>query len=442
MHLYDPEFLFAFLPLFIGLYAVIPSKKRPILIMLGNLLFMYTAGKYALIGFLIVFFCAYFSGISIYNMRNDPEKELFRRKLLGGNIAFFTAVFAFFSVSGAGGMEKLLFAPSSVYFMAVVPLHLVSYLFDVYRGDCEAQTRLSSLAAYAGFFPSASFGPILKYKSFENSFKAPKMSVKKMASGIRLYIFGLVEYLIIARRLEAIRTEMISAPDSLRGGTGWLFVPLFYVMFTLSILGMIHMGRGVALMLGFYVRPPSRRTFFTDTLLKRFRQMNEPLAGWLNDYIYKPLRQSTGKESTALLGAICAGALWYSFSLWWALAGATVTGLIALQMSIYKNHVTLSVKLKGLITRLLTFVAAVFCVLMELPSDGIMLFNSSANTDNAFLWHLVSETAIPITIGALFIGSLLPELIRRINYVRVRALIPVVELFLLVVCISFMLNIV
>ena len=441
MHLYDPEFLFAFLPIFIGIYALLPAGKRPIAIAAANILFLYLAGKYELIGFLVTFASAYFSGISLYNLRNVPEKAQFRKNLLGTNIALYSMVFILLTVSETGGAGSALLSPSTLFFRAVIPLHLISYLFDVYRGDCPVQTRLSSLTAYAAFFPSASFGPVMKYKSFENSFKAPNMTAKKLAAGIRLYIFGLAEYLIIARRLEAVRSEIISAPDSLRGGTAWLFVPLYYVMFTVSVLGMLHMGRGVSLMLGFYVRPAARRTFFTDDFSTRLRQWNEPLASWLTDYIFKPIKQSSGRDSSALIFAVCVGTLWYNMTVGMLITGFAIAGLIALQSQLYKTRRSLGKITKGLITKVIVLVSVAVCAFMELPSAALKIFGSTSGSENAFFEHLLNETAIPFIIGLLLSGALLPQLIRRINLFWLKAMIPVVETILLVVSISFMLNV-
>ncbi len=441
MHLYDPEFLFAFLPVFIGSYALLPSAKRPIALALANLIFLYLTGKYELIGFLIALSCAYFSGITIYNLRSAPEKEPLRKKLIGANAALCIVIFILLTVLEYGGTVPIVLSPGTLYVRAVIPLHIISYLIDIYRGNCAAQTRLSSLIAYAGFFPSVSFGPVLKYKCFEESFKAPELSSKKMASGIRLYTFGLAEYLIIARRLETILTEMLSAPDSLRGGTGWLFVPVFYIMFTVSVMGMIHMGSGVARMLGFYIRPAPRRTFFIADMKKRLRQINEPLAFWLDDYILKPVCKSSGRKRAALICAVCAGALWYGLSAGMLVTGLVVAGLITFQSELYKKRIQPGKIAKGIITKLLMLFAAAVCALMQLPFSALKIFGSTSGSENAFLEHLLYETAIPLTFGLLISGAFLPQLVRRLNYIWLKAMIPIVETLIFIVSISFMLNI-
>ncbi|MCR5121483.1 MAG: hypothetical protein K6B74_03585 [Ruminococcus sp.] len=441
MHLYDPEFLFAFLPVFIGLYALLPSAKRPTALAIADLIFLYLAGKYELIGFLTALICAYFSGITIYNLRSSPEKEPLRRKLIGANALLCILIFIMLTVRGNDGAAPHVLSPAVLYMRAVIPLHIISYLIDVYRGNCAAQTSLSSLTAFAGFFPAVSFGPVMRYKCFEESFKSPKMSSRKMASGIRLYIFGLAEYIIIARRLETILTEIISAPDSLRGGTGWLFVPVFYTMFTVGVMGMIHMGSGVSRMLGFYIRPASRRTFFTSDMKKRLRQINEPLAYWLDDYIRKPIIKGYGKEGAALICAVCIGALWYGLSAGMFVTGLAVAGLIAFQSELYSNRVQLGKFAKGIITKLLMLLAAAVCALMQLPFSALKIFGSTSGSENTFLEHLVYETAIPLTFGLLISGAFLPQLVRRLNYVWLKAMIPVVETLIFIVSISFMLNI-
>ena len=439
MHLYSAVYLILFLPVFMGIYALLPAPRRPAAIALANVIFLAAAGKFGLIGFFITLASAYFSGISIYNMRGRPEKQLLRKRLLGANIILYVLGFVFFSLTGTGGLTRILLDPASVYCHAVIPLHLISYLTDVYRGDCAAETSVLSLTAYAGFFPSASFGPVLRYKCFAGSFRAPRITAAKLNSGVRLYIFGLAEYLLIARQLEAVRTEMINAPDSLRSGTAWLFVPVFYVMFAVSLLSLLNMGRGTALMLGFCVRPRRRIGFFEPSLRRCLSHFNEPLADWFGDYLTKPAAARFGNAQFAMMLSVCACALWYRLSIAWLLTGLAAAAAIIIRESLYGKDRRLSKAVNGIITWLFLIVLIALCAFLELPSAGSAIFGSTRG-DASYTMHLIRESIIPLTAGAAVISPLPYVLIRKMKTIWVRSLMPIIDAVLLVLCISFIVN--
>ena len=440
MHLYSADHLILFLPVFMGVYALLPAPRRPAAIALANVIFLATAGKFGLIGFFITLASAYFSGISIYNMRGRPEKQLLRKRLLGANIILYALGFVFFALTGTGGLVRTLLDPAAIYCHAVIPLHLISYLIDVYRGDCEAETRVTPLTAYAGFFPSASIGPVLRYKCFVESFRAPKITAAKLTPGVRLYIFGLAEYLLIARQLEAVRTEMINAPDSLRSGTAWLFVPVFYVMFAVSLLGLLNMGRGTALMLGFYVRPRRRLGFFEPSIRKCISHYNEPLAKWFGDYLTKPAAVRFGNVQFALMLSVCAGALWFKLSPGWLLMGLAASAVVTIREALYKKYRSLPKAVNGLITKLFMLLLIVLCAFLELPSAGFAIFGSTRGGDASYTLHLIRESIIPLTVGAVVISPLPFALGRKMKMTWIRSLMPIIDAVLLVLCIAFIVN--
>ena len=253
MELYNVLFPYFFLPVFMLIYALIPAKRRPLLIFAGNLLFISAADWRGAAVYFALLLTAYFSGIAIYNGRakKDGEKpKLARRRLvLAGNALLCGAAFLIFAHGGA-------LAPNLPYGLklfgaGVIAAHMISYLTDVYRGDCEAQTKFSALAAYTGFFPSLGFGPILKYKNFRKTFAEPKVTLEKTAEGVRCYITGLAEYLMIAEPLSRALEDVKKTDfESVRGAPAWLAVMIFCACFCTTLNGMLNMGRGAALMLG------------------------------------------------------------------------------------------------------------------------------------------------------------------------------------------------
>ena len=105
MELYNVLFPYFFLPVFMLIYALIPAKRRPLLIFAGNLLFISAADWRGAAVYFALLLTAYFSGIAIYNGRakKDGEKpKLARRRLvLAGNALLCGAAFLIFAHGGA-----------------------------------------------------------------------------------------------------------------------------------------------------------------------------------------------------------------------------------------------------------------------------------------------------------------------------------------------------
>ena len=75
---------------------------------------------------------------------------------------------------------------------------ILSYLIDVYRKDCTAQTNLISFGAYVSMFPQLIAGPIVRYKDIAAQLEVRKRSVEKAALGIRKFILGLSKKVLLA----------------------------------------------------------------------------------------------------------------------------------------------------------------------------------------------------------------------------------------------------
>ncbi len=266
MLLTDIAFLYVFLPVFMGLYALSPGRARPWLISAANIFMLISNGRDCIILFLISFITVYFDAIYLYNTRKEPKESFFRKKAFIADIALNLLLLFLSAAKAASDIPDGTFNALRLYGSAVIPLHAVSYLIDVYRGDCPAQTNVSSLAAYISFFPSLGFGPVMKYKNHAASFALPKLSVEKTAAGIRYFVFGLAEYKLIAEPLCSVRRVILASDiNKFSAASIWLSVIVFYAAFVSGVMGMLQMGQGVSLMLGFYKKPPFIRRFLRDS---------------------------------------------------------------------------------------------------------------------------------------------------------------------------------
>ena len=435
------SYLFIFLPLFMGIYTVLPKNRRSVLISAANIFFAALSGAGTLILCAVCLLCGFFSGIGIYNYRTRPDKIKHRKALFILNMSLNAGVLVFEGyMTASGGLSR-----SGVLAIggAVLPLHMISYITDVYRGTAEAQTSFTALTAYAWFFPSMHIGPVLRYSRFSQYFKAPVMSRRRMSRGIMIYIAGLAEYLLISRRLYDIWNDMLSVPKDMRGAASIMLSSLiWYTSFLTCIAGMLHMGQGTALMLGFPVKKPIRRRLVTDDLHGRLLGYNVHITSWMREYIYRPIAEIKGK-GIALTLSVCAVMMWYSFNLSWLCAGLVCTLLMMLQSFIVKKAEYPHKFLYTVMTKLFTAAAAAVPALSALwLSGGFPKYKFGFNeNDTETFFFLISESWLPLLLGLVATGSVLPVVIKRINSGLLKLLMPVAEVILLLLCTAYMINI-
>ena len=443
MQLYDTIFLFVFLPLFMGIYALLSERKRPWLIAAANIFFIFLGSRFGIVVFALLTVLSYFSAIAIYNYRTNEKKRFARKLIFTLNILLCVVVLLFLAKDAFFNITSLnMFA---VFGGAVVPLHIISYLIDVYRGDCEAQTNLFSLTAYTGFFPSLTLGPVMKYKNFKESFSAPKISHEKIAAGIRIYILGLAEYVIIGCRLTDIWNKEILNAQAADFGlmTALLSALIYYVGFCVNVMGLVAMGQGIAVMLGFAVKPCFSRRFLTDSLYKRIKGFNSPLYSWLNDYICKPINGGSGEFSfLPFVAAVCLAALWYDFSASWLIAAFLAAGIVFLQRLAKKKSKTKHKFIASLLTSISAALLFAVCALSKLNIDSLSNLSLFAVTqsENDYLSYLFSVSAAVTLIGFVVISPLPNLIFKRMDYTWVRIAMPAFEIILVVLSAAFMIN--
>ena len=226
MQSYDILFMFAFLPVYMGLFAITPAKHRALVMTLGNAVTAVFCGLRCAAVYALCTAVCYFSGIAIYNMRNNEQRTAMRKALAAGNFCLAAAALV---ICSPRGVDVSAFTPFKAAVFSVLPLNMISYIADVFRGDCEAQTNAAQLAAYLGFFPSAGYGPVYRYKTVRDSFAEPRSDASKLALGIRYYIMGLAAYTVVAVRLSELHGELLAtSAEQLSGGAVWMGTLVFY----------------------------------------------------------------------------------------------------------------------------------------------------------------------------------------------------------------------
>ena len=251
-------FLWIFFPIvFMGnfiLYKIGNFRLVNFFLLIASL-FFYAWGE-PLYVFLMVFtvYCNWKLGLAL------EKSEHHRNKILVVTILLNLALLGWFKYAGML-VSTFCTLLGITYVMPEIPLPIgisfftfqaLSYVIDVYRGECKGQKSFSRLLLYVSFFPQLIAGPIVKYKDVEAQIEKRALTVSKTAEGIRRFSYGLGKKVLIANVLAAVA-------DSLYGlGISEVSSPMVWVAslcYTFQIYydfsGYSDMAIGLGKMFGF-----------------------------------------------------------------------------------------------------------------------------------------------------------------------------------------------
>ena len=161
-------FLFAFLPVTLVIYYLVPPKMKNVVMLIASL-FFYAWGEpvYILLMILSILF-NYFSGLDIAQKEEYSEKA--RRSLIFA-VVINLLILGFFKYYGwLMEILNVLFPFEIPYRVLDLPIGLsfytfqaMSYIIDIYRKEVSPQKNLLHFGLYISLFPQLIAGPIVRY---------------------------------------------------------------------------------------------------------------------------------------------------------------------------------------------------------------------------------------------------------------------------------------
>ncbi|MFC3095977.1 MBOAT family O-acyltransferase [Alteromonas sediminis] len=204
----------------------------------------------------------------------------------------------------------------------------ISYLIDVYRKDTPPAARFIDFAAFISLFPQLIAGPVLRYKDLASQFDSRQHSWTVFASGVAVFIQGLIKKVLIADNVAPIADTMF-AGGALGVADAWLGLLAYSVQLYFDFSGYSDMAIGLGLMMGFRFVKNFNQPYISQSITEFWRRWHISLSSWLRDYLYISLggnrngvyRTYRNLFLTMLLGGLWHGANW-TFVVWGMWHGA------------------------------------------------------------------------------------------------------------------------
>ena len=435
-------FLYFFLPCFFAVYALAKPAMRAYVMLAGSLVVIGWGGLLGLIPLAVCILTAYLCGAGCERLR---ENKALSALLLWICLLTDAAAVVLFVV--LPGKDISLFSAVGA---GIYAIHSLAYCFDVYRGECQRETNLFRLAGYISFLPSLNGIPLVTPKETLAAMKAPKIDSERLANGILLLLFGIVEKTVVGDRLAAIFDEMqeISGGD-LSMLMSWFGAFIFGAGLFCRLKGLSHIAQGFALMCGIDTAPNFSFPYSQISLRDYLSSYNISAYNFVQRYFFRPLAgKDTGHARTLLASSvsIVAVCLSYNISASFLIWGTSAALLITIEMLFDHKISKLPKPVRYIFTHMLTIIG--WAVVSQKTAVASMeyvshMFTGALTLDTAPFLYFLGASAPFVILLVISELRVLRSLTVRLDSKRVSPIAiikPVLTFALLVLCTVFLMS--
>lgn len=295
------KFLFAFLPVFLLLYYLVPQKLRNYVLIVGSVAF-YAIGTlshpwflYLLLGFTLVSWL-----FSIIIRGNKPLLIVCLGALFGSLL--------YFKYAGAFGVSTVL--PLGISFYC---FQISAYLVDVYCGRIKPKNLISYVSGIL-MFPKLLSGPLMEPKDLFRQNRCLQVGLGNLDDGLRDFIIGLGLKVLLADRIGALWVQVGNCGiESVSAPLAWYGLLSYSLQLYFDFFGYSLMAIGIGKMLGFRLPDNFLHPYMAFSVADFYRRWHVTLGAWFKKYIYIPLGGSRNGNARLVLSTM---AVWLFTGMW------------------------------------------------------------------------------------------------------------------------------
>lgn len=365
-------FMFAYLPITLLAYYLVPRQGRNIFLFIVNLIF-YGWGEPKLV-LLMVFniFLNYTGGWLVDKYRADAKKK---KLFLILTCVLDIGILAVFKYTGmiteTLNMLPFLNIPELQISLPIgisfYTFQTMSYVIDVYRDDAPVSKNFINFGTYVALFPQLIAGPIVRYRDIAEQLVNRRETLEMFTKGVKLFMVGLAKKVIIANTMGTLTTNIFATTDE-NGVVGtWVGMIAYTFQIYFDFSGYSDMACGLGNMMGFEFLKNFNYPYIAKSITDFWRRWHISLSTWFKEYVYIPLggnRKGVKRQILNLLIVWGLTGLWhgaaYNFVLW---------GLYYGLLLILEKFV-----LKKFLDRLPSFVQHIYTLFIIIIGWGLFYF--------------------------------------------------------------------
>lgn len=326
-------FIFAFLPVVLTGYYLLPQRLKNLFLLLSSFVFYFSSEVWLtwimLVSIGVDYVCALTitrNRLTMRGKRNTLQKIALQLSLATNlGILFYFKYCGFFienvnsalSGIGLGDMSwpiRNIALPMGISFYT---FQSMSYTIDVYMGRVAPTRNLLNFATYVSLFPQLVAGPIIRYRHIHEQLKTRHHSTKLFVSGIKRFIIGLAKKVLIADVIAEIVDQAYALPaNKLTCTLAWAASVGFILQLYFDFSGYSDMAIGLGRMFGFKFIENFNYPYIATSFHDFWRRWHISMTTWFRDYVFIPLCTQyktniyVGISVTFLLCGLWHGARW------------------------------------------------------------------------------------------------------------------------------------
>ncbi|MGI5987656.1 MAG: MBOAT family O-acyltransferase [Dysosmobacter sp.] len=446
-------FLFAYLPITLLLYFMVPLAWRNLVLLVVSL-FFYGWGEpvYIVIMFVSILI-DYTHGLLVEKYRHDDRKA---RWFVGQSVVFNLLLLGFFKYWDFLAANLSLIPGISVPQLGIpLPIGIsfftfqtMSYTIDVYRQDAPVQRSIIKFGTFVTMFPQLIAGPIVQYKTVAKELDHRINTSEDFALGCRRFCVGLAKKVLLANAVGKLWDAQLAAS---MGGTltvagGWMGLLAYGFQIYFDFSGYSDMAIGLGRIFGFRFNENFDYPYLAASVTEFWRRWRMSLTGWFREYLYIPLGGNRGGTVKTLRNILivwfCTG-FWHGASWNFVLWGLYFAAWLILEKYVLRGALTHTPALiKHTYTLVVVFVGWGIFAMDDLGVCGQYL---SACFGGAPLWssidgYTLRSYAVTFLVLILASTTLGRRLFARLPQRAERIVTPVLMLASLLVCTAYLVD--
>lgn len=405
-------FLFLYFGIVLAIYYLLPRRFRNLWLFVMSLLF-YGYGEpvflFLMLGSITL---NYFGGILIQKFREDPKKKKLTLILcIAGNLL----ALGYFKYTGLlldtlRNLPIFAFLPDPEIALPIgisfYTFQAMSYVIDVYWGNCNAQKNYITFGTYVALFPQLIAGPIVRFVDVQEQLQTRKETKAMFNTGIKLFLVGLAKKVLLANPLGALWGLLRVGENGLLGS--WVGILAFTLQIYFDFSGYSDMARGLGNMFGFSFVKNFEYPYISRSITEFWRRWHISLGTWFREYVYIPLggnRHGRLRQCLNLLIVWGLTGLWHGAS--W---NFLVWGLYFAVLLVVEKFLLLSVlkKLPNVVSHLYAmFFVIIGWVIFDFTNTGELFayLGKLFSLQNGFIGEnaaYLTLAHLPLLIAAIF----------------------------------------
>ncbi len=290
------------------------ARFRPVVLLLANLLFLYSFSLYHLVCMCELALIGYLLSLLMLQKSN--------RITLAFSVFCCILVLCLYKYQG-----YLNYSLTIPFGLSYVTFKLISYYADLYSGKTTGTRNLVYFLDYSLFFPVLTAGPINRFQSFFDVISGnQEIDYRNSKNGGFQLMLGIFEKRVFCDYLADISNRAISS--GIGGLNTLLGVVLYSFVIYLDFDACSNIAIGTARLLGFSLPKNFNSPYLSATIKEFWTRWHISLSSWFRDYVYIPLggnRKGKAKKYIFILLVFALSGIWHgqtlNFLIWGVLHG-------------------------------------------------------------------------------------------------------------------------